>query len=110
MPQIQMHKKSTPVRPVLNLKPLNSEIKSLPNEQSDPLACGNTLRRWRCKYGPGTLLIDIKKAYLQVSVEEEFRPYLCIRILFLDHEYWTMDSMPFGLNIAHALLNHLAIG
>lgn len=107
MPQIQMHKSTTPIRPVLNLRPLNALIKSVPNEQSNPLACGTTLRRWRCKYTQDAYYIDIKKAYLQVKVDEELQPYLCIRLPYKENEYWVMVSMPFGLSIAPKCLTEI---
>ena len=61
----QEHKSSTPVRPCLDYRPLNSLILSQPG--ADAPVCEDTIRSWR-KAGDAEDydLLDICKVYLQV--------------------------------------------
>ena len=67
LPQVQEHKVTTVVRPVLDYRCLNARLQSDPG--GDAPACEESLRKWRKVGCPGDIkLLDIKKAYLQVHV------------------------------------------
>ena len=68
--QVQEHKATTPVRPVLDYRLLNKHLISTPGR--DAVVCEETLRKWRKDGDPSELaLLNIKKAYLQVHVAPE---------------------------------------
>ena len=59
--QVQEHKETTPVRPVLDYRLLNKHLVSTPGR--DAVVCEETLRKWRKDGNPSELaLLDIKKA------------------------------------------------
>ena len=60
----QEHKSSTPVRPCLDYRGLNSLIKSNPG--TDAPAYAEKIRKWRSSCDADYQLVDIRKAYLQV--------------------------------------------
>ena len=101
MPRVQEHKKSTPVRPVLDYRRLNSLIAGTPG--ADALACDETLRKWR-KFGDRARMLDIKKAYLQVHVASEQLKYQGVKI---NGELYVLTRMGFGFKNAPRAMNQI---
>jgi transposase InsO family protein len=108
----QDHKETTPCRPVMDCKPLNSLILSKPNED-DLVTCADAIRRWRTVRRDANgverkwVLIDIKKAYLQIRMTEECSRHLGLTLTNPEsgeEECWRMDRLPFGLNISPKVL------
>ena len=100
----QLHKPSTPVRPVLDYTWLNKQIHSFPNEDvDDPLSAPLCIRRWRSHASASMCLIDIKKAYLQIFVDENQSYYQCIRFPSKDNVY-RLTRLGFGISIAPKVL------
>lgn len=94
--QVQDHKPSTPVRPCLDYRLLNKQI--LSNPGLDAPACGEKIRKWR-QAGPADeyVLLDIKKAYLQVHVSADLQPYQAV---LWRGKLYMMARMGFGLAVA----------
>jgi transposase InsO family protein len=102
--EIQLHKPSTPVRPVCDFKWLNEYIKSAPNEGlMDAISAPTYIRRWRSHPESRMCLIDIKKAYMRIYVNEEQTYYQCVRYPDFKTE-WRLTRLGFGLNIAPKVL------
>lgn len=96
LPQVQEHKVTTAVRPVLDYRCLNARLQSDPGD--DEPACEESLRKWRKAGCLGDFkLLDIKKAYLQVHVAKEFLKY---QTVFWIRKPYVMTRMGFGLSIA----------
>ncbi|XP_065177095.1 uncharacterized protein LOC135806835 [Sycon ciliatum] len=91
----QPHKASTPVRPCLDYRLLNERLISSPG--LDAPACAETLRSWRVKGPDGYVLVDLKKAYLQVRVHPDLLRY---QVVVWRGRSYVMTRMGFGLNIA----------
>ena len=70
LPAVQQHKPSTPVRPCLDYSMLNEFILSNPGANSP--VCGDKIREWRQRTDDSKLL-DIRKAYLQVHLDESLQ-------------------------------------
>ena len=93
--QVQEHKPSTPVRPCLDYRPLNSLIISQPAEAP---VCGETLRRWRqLGDASGYFLLDISKAYLRVHIAPHLQRY---QTVVWNGKPYVMERMGFGLSVA----------
>ncbi|XP_065189499.1 uncharacterized protein LOC135820118 [Sycon ciliatum] len=101
IPQVQEHKQSTPVRPCLDYRSLNRLVKSEPGREA-PI-CGDKLRKWR-KAGPAHeyVLMDIRKAYLQVHVAEQLQ---CFQIVLWKGKRFVMQRMGFGLSVAPKMMD-----
>ncbi|KAF4746279.1 hypothetical protein FOZ63_001049, partial [Perkinsus olseni] len=80
MAAVQEHKVTTPCRPVIDFKPLNNQIFSLPNSD-DHVTCQDTIRRWRAGRAKDGhvigkwVLIDIRKAYLCIEMQRDCANY-----------------------------------
>ena len=99
--QVQEHKATTPVRPVLDYRLLNKHLISTPGR--DAVVCEETLRKWRKDGDPSELaLLDIKKAYLQVHVAPEL---LRFQTVIWKGQLFVMTRMGFGLSIAPKFMN-----
>ena len=100
----QLHKPTTPVRPVLDYRWLNKHIKSSPNEGLEyPVSAPMCLRRWRAHETGTMCLIDIKKAYLQIFVAQEQTWYQCLRFP-TEHDFYRLTRLGFGLSISPKVL------
>ena len=86
--------KTTPVRPCLDYRHLNKKLHSDPG--FDPPVCGDTLRRWR-QAGEDYVLLDIRKAYLQIRVSPALYRY---QVVLWKGEAHVMTRMGFGLAVA----------
>ena len=65
------------IRPVMDYsRELNQHISS--NPSGDVAICQNKLRDWR-KLGSNSCLLDLKKAYLQLFVDEELLKFQAVR-------------------------------
>ena len=99
--QVQGHKATPPVRPVLDYRLLNKHLISTPGR--DAVVCEETLRKWRKDGDPSELaLLDIKKAYLQVHVAPEL---LRFQTVVRKGQLFVMTRMGFGLSIAQKFKN-----
>mgnify|MGYP003417316483 FL=1 len=61
-----VQQKKDKVRPVLNFKSVNRSVRS---HTGDAQECRSELRKWR-KMGDNIAVVDLKRAYLQIHVEE----------------------------------------
>ena len=91
----QPHKSSTPVRPCLDYRRLNDAIVSSPG--LDAPACAETLRAWRAESPDDHVLLDLRKAYLQVRVHPDLLRY---QVVLWQGKSYVMTRMGFGLNVA----------
>ena len=98
MPVIQPHK-STPVRPVLDFTKFNTYIESKPGRNVK--SCTDALRSWRKKHSQ-CVVLDIRKAYLQIRLEDDLKSYLGIKI---DGKLYVVNRMVFGLACARKVLD-----
>ena len=95
----QGHKASTPVRPCLDYRCLNESILSHPG--GDAPACDQKIREWRCR-GVDQVVVDIRKAFLQVHVDPSLVRYQTV--VFHGVTY-VMKRMAFGLSIVPKVMN-----
>ena len=95
----QGHKASTPVRPCLDYRCLNESILSHPG--GDAPACDQKIREWR-RRGVDQVVVDIRKAFLQVHVDPSLVRYQTV--LFHGVTY-VMERMAFGLSIAPKVMD-----
>ena len=100
----QLHKPSTPVRPVLDYRWLNKLIHSNPNEGLEtPVSAPMCLRRWRAHKQGTMCLIDIKKAYLQIFVHPDQTWFQCLRYPS-EADVFRLTRLGFGLSISPKVL------
>eukprot|EP00117_Sycon_ciliatum_P033147 scpid74252/ scgid25568/ len=91
----QEHKETTPVRPCLDYRRLNELIVSEPGQNSP--SCQENLRKWRMVSNESSVLLDIRKAYMQIHVEPEL---VCYQTVIWKGQLYTVTRMAFGLAIA----------
>ena len=99
MAVLQEHKSTTPVRPVLDYRELNKRIVSNPGFESP--VCGSSLRAWR-QVNPDSVLLDVRKAYLQVHVHPSQVRY---QVVVFNGQKFVMTRMGFGLSIAPKVMD-----
>ena len=93
---VQEHKATTPVRPCLDYRALNSLLVSSPGAESP--VCQEKLRKWRaCGCPDDYELLDIRKAYLQVHISPQLMRFQTVR---WRGKTYVMSRMGFGLRIA----------
>ena len=85
------------VRPVLDFRQLNCHLDA---HTADADVCAEKLREWR-RRGTTTALIDLRKAYLQIHVDESMWPYQTV--VFHGTRY-SLTRLGFGLNVAPLVL------
>ena len=85
------------VRPVLDFRELNEYVSS---HTGQSVVCSERLREWR-KLGSEVKLIDLRKAYLQVLVDESLWPFQVVR--YKDCTY-CLTRLGFGLNVAPKIM------
>ena len=95
----QGHKASTPVRPCLDYRRLNEAILSHPG--GDAPACDQKIREWR-RRGGDQVVVDIKKAFLQVHVDPSLVRY---QTVVFNGVTYVMERMAFGLSIAPKVMD-----
>lgn len=92
--------KERKVRPVLDYgKELNQHINSNPG--LDVAVCQDKLREWR-KFGSNCCMLDLKKAYLQLYVDNELLKFQAVRF---KGKLYVMTRMGFGLNVAPKIMS-----
>ena len=94
----QAHKPTTPVRPCLVYRRLNDHLVSHPGY--DAPVCAEKIRQW-CVDSSDSVILDLKKAYLQVRVAPSLVRYQAV---VWDGELYAMTRMGFGLNVAPKIL------
>ena len=92
---------STKVRPVLDYREFNETIESYPGG-STPI-CSERLRIWR-QMGRNCSMLDLKKAYLQIHVDESLFVYQAI--LFKGNTY-LLTRLGFGLAAAPKIMTRI---
>lgn len=85
------------VRPVLDFRQLNSFVDA---HTADADVCAEKLREWR-KRGTDGAMIDLRKAYLQVHVDESLWPYQTV--VFHGRRY-SLTRLGFGLSVGPLVL------
>ena len=81
------------VRPVMDYRELNGFVTA---HTADTDVCADQLRRWR-RHGANVAVVDLKRAYLQVHVEERLWPFQTVMIR---GRRFCLTRLGFGLNIA----------
>ncbi|XP_037093010.1 uncharacterized protein LOC119112829 [Pollicipes pollicipes] len=81
------------VRPVMGYRKLNSFV---PTHRADTDVCADQLWRWR-RHGANVAVVDLKRAYLQVHVEERLWPFQTVMIR---GQRFRLTRLAFSLNIA----------
>jgi transposase InsO family protein len=91
--------KQRKVRPVLDYsRELNQYISCNPG--ADAAVCQDKLRKWR-QFGPNCCMLDLKKAYLQLHVDQELQKFQAVRY---KGRLFVMTRMGFGLNVAPKIM------
>lgn len=85
------------VRPVLDYRHLNNYVSSHTGES---LVCAEKIRKWR-QMGTNVKLLDLKKAYLQIHLDESLWPY---QIVSYKGKRYCLTRLGFGLNSAPKIM------
>ncbi|XP_067943202.1 uncharacterized protein [Watersipora subatra] len=92
--------KERKIRPVMDYsRELNQHINCNPG--ADVAVCQDKLRKWR-KFGPNCCMLDLKKAYLQLYVNNELLKFPAVRY---KDKLFVMTRMGFGLNVAPKIMS-----
>lgn len=86
------------VRPVLDYRELNQYVSA---HTADSDVCGEKLRNWR-KMGSNLSIVDLRKAYLQINIDESFWKYQVVKF---KGQYYTLTRLGFGLNVAPKIMS-----
>ena len=89
------------VRPVMDYRQLNSHVISEPCYDTD--VCGDKLRAWR-RMGTDLVLLDLRKAYLQLFVGDDLVRYQGVKYR---GKTYIMTRMGFGLNCAPKIMTQV---
>ena len=81
------------VRPVLDFREVNSFVDTY---TADVDVCSDKLREWR-QMGSKVALLDLKKAYLQIHVDESLWPYQTVQF---KKKRYCLTRLGFGLSVA----------
>ena len=95
MAVVQQNKQK--VRPVLDYREMNGHVETY---TADMDACGEKLREWR-KMGTDVALLDLRKAYLQIHVDERLWPF---QTVVLNGVRYCLTRLGFGLNVAPSIM------
>ena len=82
------------VRPFMDFRRLNKQIKSFPGGALP--TCRDRLREWRC-WGAHCAVVDLRKAYLQVAVDKSLWTYQAVT---WQGKTYLLTRLGFGLSIA----------
>ncbi|KFD49052.1 hypothetical protein M513_10100 [Trichuris suis] len=85
------------VRPVLDFRELNEHINTF---TANCDVCVHKLREWR-RQGTDVSILDLRKAYLQVRVDESLWPY---QTVILHGRRYCLTRLGFGLNVAPTIM------
>ena len=81
------------VRPVMGYRELNQFVSS---HTANCDVCSSKLRSWR-KLGENLEIIDLKKAYLQIRIDEALWKY---QVVEYEGRQYCLIRLSFGLNVA----------
>ena len=81
------------VRPVLDYRELNGYVTA---HTADSDVCAEQLRKWR-RHGANVAVVDLKRAYLQLHLEEELWPFQTVMVR---GRRYCLVRLGFGLNVA----------
>ena len=81
------------VRPVLDYRELNSHVTA---HTADADVCADQLRKWR-RHGTNIAVVDLKKAYLQLRVDQRLWPF---QTVVIRGQRYCLTRLGFGLNVA----------
>ena len=81
------------VRPVLDYRELNQYVDAF---TADADVCASKLREWR-QQGANVSLLDLRKAYLQIQVDESLWPF---QTVMYKGKRYCLTRLGFGLNVA----------
>ena len=89
------------VRPVFDFRKFNEHVESHPGDGLP--VCSDRLRQWR-QIGPNITIVDLRKAYLQVHVDESLWTYQAIT---WHGEVYLLTRMGFGLTSAPKIMTSI---
>ncbi|KFD59839.1 hypothetical protein M514_27976, partial [Trichuris suis] len=81
------------IRPVMDFRELNAHIETF---TAHAYVCADKMRLWR-RQGVNLAVVDLKKAYLQIRIDESLWPYQTV--IFMGRRY-CLTRLGFGLNVA----------
>ena len=84
-------------RPVMDFREMNSQVEAF---TGDADVCHEKIREWR-RMGDDVALLDLKKAYLQIHVEEALWPF---QTVLVDGKRYCLARLGFGLNVAPSVM------
>lgn len=90
------------MRPVLDFRELNVNVKCHTGDDVTDI-CSETLREWR-RRGENVSVVDLKSAYLQLSVGEEVWPY---QLVNYKGQTFCLTRLEFGLNSAPRIMSKI---
>ena len=88
------------VRPVMDYRELNQFVSSHTAESE---ICSEKLRSWR-KLGNNLAIIDLRKAYLQISVDPDLYKY---QVVVFKGKKYCLTRLGFGLNCAPRIMTQI---
>ena len=93
---VQQSNKSK-VRPVMDYRELNGFVTA---HTADTDVCADQLRKWR-RHGANVAVVDLKRAYLQLHVEERLWPFQTVMVR---GQRFCLTRLGFGLNVAPLMM------
>ncbi|XP_068240133.1 uncharacterized protein [Palaemon carinicauda] len=90
------------VTPVLDFWELNVNVKCHTGDDVTDV-CSETLRKWR-QTGENVSVVDLKSAYLQLSVDKKFWPY---QLVNYKGQTFCLTRLGFGLNSAPRIMSRI---
>ncbi|XP_004209839.1 uncharacterized protein LOC101240545 [Hydra vulgaris] len=88
------------VRPVMDYRELNQFVSS---DTADGDVCSTKLSNWR-KLGKNLEIIDLKKVYLQIRVDEALWKY---QVVEYEGQQYCLTRLGFGLNVAPRIMTKI---
>ncbi|XP_068237273.1 uncharacterized protein [Palaemon carinicauda] len=90
------------VRPVPDFRELNVNVRCHAGDDVTDV-CSETLRKWR-QTGENVSVVDLKSAYLQLSVDEKLWPY---QLVNYKRQTFCLTRLGFGLNSAPQIMSRI---
>ena len=88
---------ATKVRPVLDMRELNSHVAAY---TADADVCAEHLRKWR-RHGRRVAVVDLRRAYLQLRLDRRLWPY---QTVIIRGKRYCLTRLGFGLNVAPSVM------
>ena len=84
-------------RPIMDYRELNQPVDTF---TANADVCAAKLQEW-CQKGSNVALLDLKRAYLQISIHESLWPF---QMIMIKGKRYCLTRLGFGLNVAPLIM------